>query len=57
MVFSGIPFNFCCVMNNNTKQEYCPLSIEIKGKLYYISTIDQQLALNRKIMEDKLDKI
>lgn len=21
-------------MNNNTKQEYCPLSIEIKGKMY-----------------------
>lgn len=39
-------------MNDNTKQEYCPLSIEIKGKTYCFKTLKLDKECNNCIKDD-----
>ena len=43
-------------MNENTKQEYCPLSIEIKGKIYCFKSFSIDKECTNCIKKDDLQR-
>ena len=43
-------------MNENTKQEYCPLSIEINGKIYCFKSFSLDKECTKCIKKDDLQR-